>query len=271
MPPGLGAGAGGAPPGLAAAAAPRLDLLAVDGGSVAPAAAIALRRGGQSVKVLQDGLVVLRGALSVEAQQAVVRLCRDYGVGGSGFYVPQTRGGAMHMHMLCLGKHWDALTQRYEDTRTNVDGATVPPLPQELWQLVEAAAAAASEACPSIPSLSPGVALVNFYGHAGRLGMHQDKSEGRDSLARGAPVVSLSIGDSCDFAYSESRPDGADAVEARLGSARQKSVRLDSGDVLLFGGPARMLFHGVTKIHANHRPKELRMLPGRLNLTFREL
>ena len=72
MPPGLGAGAGGAPPGLAAAAAPRLDLLAVDGGSVAPAAAIALRRGGQSVKVLQDGLVVLRGNVSPDGAVAKV-------------------------------------------------------------------------------------------------------------------------------------------------------------------------------------------------------
>ena len=283
-PPGLGGGgppglatARGWPPGLGGASAqppqqPKLDLLAVDGGGgVAPRAAISLRKGGQATtKVLQDGLVVLRGALSLEAQQAVVSLCRDFGVGEAGFYVPTTRGGSMHMHMLCLGRHWDSVTQRYETTRTNVDGRAVPPLPPELWQLVEAAAQAASEASPSIPQLSPGIALVNFYGHAGRLGMHQDKSESRESLARGAPVVSLSIGDSCDFGYSETRPDRDDA-EAAIGGAREKSVRLDSGDVLVFGGPARMLFHGVNKIHANHRPKGLAMLPGRLNLTFREL
>ena len=55
-----------------------------------------------------------------------------------------------------------------------------------------------------------------------------------------------------------------------MGAARQKTLRLDSGDVLVFGGPARMLFHGVTKIHTNNRPKGLVLAPGRLNLTFRE-
>ena len=70
-------------------------------------------------------------------------------------------------------------------------------------------------------------------------------------------------------AHHSQRP--GDDAEATIGAARQQVVRLDSGDVLLFGGPARMLYHGVVKVHANHRPKELVMIPGRLNLTFREL
>ena len=59
-------------------------------------------------------------------------------------------------------------------------------------------------------------------------------------------------------------------MEEAIGLGRQQTVRLDSGDVLVFGGPARMLFHGVTKIHSHNRPKGLVMAPGRLNLTFRE-
>ena len=102
--------------------------------------------------------------------------------------------------------------------------------------------------------------------------MHQDKSESADSLRRGAPVVSISIGDACDFGYSTTRPEETDAsLEALGGAHKARSVRLDSGDILVFGGPSRMIFHGVTKIHANNRPKGLRMLPGRLNLTFREI
>jgi len=81
-------------------------------------------------------------------------------------------------------------------------------------------------------------------------------------------VVSVSIGDSCDFAYSMERSSDS---EIALGAARPKTIRLDSGDVLVFGGPARMIFHGVTKVHANNRPKSLCMVPGRLNLTFREI
>ena len=98
--------------------------------------------------------------------------------------------------------------------------------------------------------------------------MHQDDSESADSLRRGAPVVSVSIGDSCEFAYCDERPDDTAAAAP---AARPRSVRLDSGDVLVFGGPSRLLFHGVTKILPQRRPKELRLAPGRLNLTFREL
>lgn len=48
-------------------------------------------------------------------------------------------------------------------------------------------------------------------------------------------------------------------------------VRLESGDVLVFGGPARLLWHGLSRVLPNQRPKGLVMAPGRLNLTFREL
>ena len=90
----------------------------------------------------------------------------------------------------------------------------MPALPPELWQLVQAAAATASEACASVPSLQPGVCLVNHYGHAGRLGFHQDRSERPATLKRGSPVVSISLGDACDFGYSDTRPEETDAAAA---------------------------------------------------------
>lgn len=215
-------------------------------------------------------MVLLKGVLTLEAQQTIVQLVRDLGVGESGFYSPTTREGSMHLQMMCLGKHWNPVTNRYEDRRSNLDNAPAPPLPAELWELVSEAAAAASAACPSIPMPQPGIALVNFYSHAGRLGLHQDKSESRASLDRGSPIVSASIGDSCEFAYSMTRPDMDDPLGLATASRRPQSVRLDSGDIFVFGGPARMLFHGVARIFASNRPKELIMAPGRLNLTFRE-
>ena len=222
--------------------------------------------------VLQDGMVLLRGALDLTAQQAVVDLVREIGVGPAGFYTPRSRGGTMHLRMMCLGWHWDSVTQRYGPTRSNLDGGAVAPLPPELWALVQAAAHTATEACASVPSLEPGVCLVNHYGHSGRLGMHQDRSESPATLRRGSPVVSISIGDAAEFSYSATRPEETDAASTALGGgSKVQTVRLDSGDVLIFGGPARMLFHAVGRILPNHRPKSLRMASGRLNLTFREI
>ena len=265
-----------------AAATERFDLYGANyrsggtGGDVVRApAALGLRADRRTrLSVLEDGMVLLRGALELPAQQAIVDLLREASIaeGAAGFYVPQTRGGSMHLNMMCFGSHWNAMTQRYEERRSDLDGLPVPPLPPLLWEIVREAAETATEACRSLPSIEPGVCLVNHYAHSGRLGMHQDRSERRATLSRGSPVVSISIGDSCDFAYSETRPEEADAVLTALGGgAKVKSVRLDSGDVLIFGGPSRMLFHGVTKIHPNHRPKGLTLAPGRLNLTFREL
>ena len=218
--------------------------------------------------------MLLRGALELGTQQAVVDMVRELTMaeGAPGFYTPRTRGGAMHLQMMCLGSHWNAMTQRYEATRSDLDQLAVPPLPPALWELVRAAAETATEACASVPRIEPGACLVNHYGHSGRLGMHQDRSEHPGTIRRGSPVVSISIGDACDFAYADTRPEEADAALTALGGgAKAKSVRLDSGDILIFGGPARLLFHGVQKIYPNHRPKGLVLAQGRLNLTFREL
>jgi hypothetical protein len=117
--------------------------------------------------------------------------------------------------------------------------------------------------------------------------------------AAAAPVVSISVGDACDFGYCDSRPEEADAALVALGGGdKVKTLRLDSGDVLVFGGPSRMVYHGcvlrvecvptaarparsragpprirlsrsVTKVYPNRRPKALVLAPGRLNLTFR--
>ena len=91
----------------------------------------------------------------------------------------------------------------------------------------------------------------------------QDKDESQHSLGQGLPVVSFSIGDSADFLYGDER----DVDKA------QKLV-LESGDVLIFGGKSRNVFHGVTAIHPRTAPSLLlhqtNLRPGRLNLTFRQ-
>lgn len=91
----------------------------------------------------------------------------------------------------------------------------------------------------------------------------QDRDESRESLHKGLPVVSFSLGDSAEFLYGDERD-----VE------KAEKVVLESGDVLIFGGESRLVFHGVSSIVPNSAPKELLqdtgLRPGRLNLTFRQ-
>ncbi len=100
----------------------------------------------------------------------------------------------------------------------------------------------------------PEACLLNFYESSARMGLHQDK----DEAALDAPVVSISLGDSCLF-----RIGG----ENRAGGTR--SFKLHSGDVLIIGGASRMAFHGVDRI----LPATSTLLPdgGRINLTMRRV
>jgi alkylated DNA repair protein (DNA oxidative demethylase) len=168
-------------------------------------------------------------------------------------YVPVVRGGGrMHVRMLCLGKHWNGLLYRYEATRSDFDDLAVPTLPDELRALARAAAAASG-----MP-LEPDLCILNYYDAAGRMGLHQDKDESEESIARGLPVVSVSIGDTAHFLFGGTKR--RDPVTA---------LPLQSGDVFVFGGPARLRYHGIARILRGTAPAGLGVT-GRFNLTFRQ-
>lgn len=213
---------------------------------------------------LAPGVVVIRNYLSVSQQQEIVDICREYGVGQGGFYVPTYENSAhMKIRMFCLGQNWNLRTREYEKTRSNFDNAPTPDMPPRLatysldtLQDVQSFLRERGSR-HSIPNFSPDILIVNFYTQVGKLGVHQDKDESRQSLRDGRPVVSLSVGDACDFVYGNSREE-------------LSSVRLQSGDALVFGGPGRHVYHGVEKVYGNTAPRELRMRGGRLNLTFRQ-
>lgn len=133
---------------------------------------------------------------------------------------------------------------RYEPCHP-VTGNAWPDIPPSLLQLWGQLASypAGPEAC-----------LVNLYRAKARMGLHQD----RDEEALDAPVLSVSLGDDAQF---------------RIGGAKRgdptSTVVLSSGDVLLFGGPARLCRHGVDRIRAGSRG----IIPGggRINLTLRRV
>jgi len=143
-----------------------------------------------------------------------------------------------------LGWVTDMRGYRYEPSHPQT-GTPWPPIPEILldaWQEL-AHYPHPPEAC-----------LVNVYGPDARMGLHQDRDEEDFS----APVVSLSLGDSCLF---------------RIGGAKRndptRSFKLASGDAMVLGGEARLAFHGVDRI----MPGTSTVLPegGRINVTMRRV
>ena len=118
----------------------------------------------------------------------------------------------------------------------------IPPSLQNLWQKLSGFPQPA-EAC-----------LINFYAPQARMGMHQDK----DEMELKAPVISISLGDSCLFRIGTTEKQG-----------KTHSIRLNSGDVIMFGGEARLAYHGVDRIYPN--TSTLLKVPGRVNLTLRRI
>jgi alkylated DNA repair protein (DNA oxidative demethylase) len=135
-----------------------------------------------------------------------------------------------------LGWMTDAGGYRYQRHHPET-GAPWPPIPDILL--------AAWRDLSNYPH-PPEACLVNIYGPAARMGLHQDRDE--EDMA--APVVSLSLGDSCLF---------------RIGGDR----RNDRTRTLVLGGRARLAFHGVDRIISGTST----LLPdgGRINLTLRRV
>ena len=192
--------------------------------------------------------------LDLKRQRALVDECRALLDGATPAYVPVVRGGGkMHVRMLCLGRHWNGQTYRYEPTRSDFDDRPAPPLPETFRSLAAEIAGATGM------SIDADICILNYYDAGGRMGLHQDKDESPDSIAAGLPVVSISLGDTATFLFGGRRR--RDAVEV---------IPLESGDAFVFGGPARLRYHGVSRIAPGTAPRELG-LSGRFNLTLRQL
>jgi alkylated DNA repair protein (DNA oxidative demethylase) len=117
----------------------------------------------------------------------------------------------------------------------------IPAPVLDIWRMVVAGDARLPESC-----------LINFYGEGARMGMHQDRDEADFSW----PVVSVSLGDDALFRIGNPTKGG-----------RTESLWLNSGDVAVMGGPARLIHHGIDRIRFGSSA----LLPdgGRINLTLR--
>ncbi|RNF87807.1 alpha-ketoglutarate-dependent dioxygenase AlkB family protein [Streptomyces botrytidirepellens] len=202
---------------------------------------------------ISPGAVHLPGWLTPEQQRELVTACRAWATGPVPIrHTRLPRGGVMSVQTVCIGWHW----QPYKYTRTadDVNGERVAEFPDWMVQLGRRALLDAYGDTEGAAAYTPDTALINFYDGQAKLGMHQDKDE-RSS----APVVSLSIGDTCVF---------------RVGNTETRTkpytdIELASGDLFVFGGPSRYVYHGVPKVYEGTADPATGLASGRLNITMR--
>ncbi|EPH42598.1 alpha-ketoglutarate-dependent dioxygenase AlkB [Streptomyces aurantiacus] len=205
------------------------------------------------------GAVHVPDWLDLPRQRELVTACRAWARPPAGLRtVRLPGGGTMTARQVCLGRHW--YPYGYARTVVDGDGAPVKPMPAWLAQLGRTAvrdaygegAVPGDGAADGAPSAYD-IALINFYDADAHMGMHRDSDENST-----APVVSLSLGDTCVFRFGN--------TETR--TRPYTDVELRSGDLMVFGGPSRLAYHGVPKVHPGTAPPGLG-LTGRLNITLR--
>jgi DNA oxidative demethylase len=199
------------------------------------------------------GAVHVPGWLDAAQQHELVAACREWAWGPVPFrHTRLPRGGVMSVQTLCLGRHWRPY--RYTRTADDVNGRSVAPLPGWLAALGRQAVADAYGDPDAAGGYTPDTALVNFYDEHATMGMHQDRDERSD-----APVVSLSVGDTCVFRFGN--------TETR--TRPYTDVELVSGDLFVFGGPSRFAYHGVPRVRSGTADPATGLERGRVNLTLR--
>jgi len=195
-----------------------------------------------------SGLRIYPGYLDRERQDRLLAAIRQVLKTAPVFtsHMPKS-GRPMSVRMSnCGSLGWlsDARGYRYAPTHPET-GRPWPPIPDALlatWSDI-AHYPHPPEAC-----------LINYYGPDAKMGLHQD----RDEHDFAAPVVSLSLGDSCLFRVGGERRGDA-----------TRTLRLNSGDALVLAGRARLAFHGVDRIYRG--TSTLLAEGGRINLTLRRV
>ena len=195
-------------------------------------------------KLTIKGVTVVKGCLNMQAQKKLVEEIRQV-VTVAPLFSPLTPWGKpMRVKMTSAGKYgWYSDKRGYRYEKQHPEGGNWADLPDTVLSIWHDLVS---------PDKDPDCCLVNFYGENTRMGLHQDKDESDFSW----PVLSVSLGDAALFRIGgTSRTDPTE------------SVWLESGDVAILGGDARLAFHGIDRIKFGSSS----LLPkgGRINLTCR--
>lgn len=190
------------------------------------------------------GIEIRKGWLNPAAQAAMLGELRGV-IAAAPLFSPETRWGKkMSVQMTSAGKYgWYSDRRGYRYAERHPDGTDWPPIPDNVLRV-----------WGEVTGLerTPDCCLVNYYTGTARMGLHQDRDEADFSW----PVLSISLGDAALFRIGNIDRGG-----------KTESVWLETGDVAVMGGPARLRHHGIDRI----RPGTSRLLPegGRINLTLR--
>ena len=205
-----------------AAAAPTTAAAAAAGSSFEPTESV----------VLSKDVVLLRGMAPALQQELcdALRACPTFFECNN----EKTR----HIDMLHLG--WHELRGKLRLV------APIPPLYARIAREAQALVAERHSMLRTLPTIAADVAVVNAYKREARLGMHVDR---RSMLHPGIPVVAISLGESAEFVFKTSWKQRA---------ATQRVI-LRSGDVLVFGGKARGIVHGMDRLVAGSAPAGLEL------------
>ena len=206
-----------------------------------------LKTGPQKPETLTEGATLLRGFAEAEATDLVMALGPI--IATSPFRHMITPGGyTMSAAMTnCGDAGW--LSDRGGYRYSALDPETGQPWPAMPASFHDIATRAAITA--GFSGFVPNSCLINRYAPKTKLALHQDKDEGDFS----APIVSVSLGLPAVFLFGGLQR-----------SDRPRRIALASGDIVVWGGPARMTYHGVAPLAVGTAP-----LTGncRINLTFR--
>lgn len=208
---------------------------------------------GPSAPALPNGAHHVPGFLTLEQQRWIVARFHEWTAGPVPLRAARIGAHEMSVRTVCLGWHWRPYA--YSRDAVDVNGNRVLEFPDWMVRLGRAALTAATGDASAAAAYTPDTALVNLYDDAARMGMHQDRDE-----RSVAPVVSLSIGDSCRFRFGNTQTR----------TKPYQDVELASGDLFVFGGRARLAYHGVMKVHPGTAPAGCGLESGRINITLRE-
>jgi len=199
---------------------------------------------------VQAGLVLLKNQLEIETQKWLIDVA--FGVGlatdknKEGFYVENNGRFILN-----------------QGTRGRVI-KSIQDFPVQFTDLCLRMLDIACAADSTLPRLEPNTVLLNYYNEKAYFKWHKD-SEDPDLIKtnKGKPIISFSVGMTAEFLYKVNYED-----------EKHNTILLSSGDVLVFGGPSRMIVHCINQIYSKTMPGPLlssTMRSGRLNITVRDI
>lgn len=210
--------------------------------------------GNAPMRELLPGFVHMQGVLPLSEQQALLELscsvaAESRQAGNSGGWYRLEQGGRWSLNDGTKARFWDSITRfpkPFKDLGEDLAKLAAHRFPSELSR-------ASSE-------FEPRVGALNYYTSKGRMGWHVDDT---NFAKAGRPIVMANVGDAADFGYKMRKSDP------------DQSVRLESGDVIVFGGAARDIVHAMLQVHPQTSPAGLQFpeLPGhgRVSITWRDV